>query len=88
MQTAYEEILDFITSAPTLQQIVEFSHSEATRERVKFLMAEEESGFLMPAEREELREFQKAVYFIDQLRIRAQRRLEASAPPSLPETGL
>jgi len=86
MQTAYEEILDFVTSAPTLQQIVEFTHSEGTRERVEFLVAEEESGFLMPNEREELREFQKAVYFIDQLKIRAQRRLEAE-PPSLPQTG-
>ena len=76
MQTAYEEILDFVTSAPTLRQIVEFSHSEATRERVDFLLLEEESGFLMPAEREELREFHKAVYFIDQLKIRAMRRLE------------
>lgn len=80
MQTAYEEILDFITSSPTLRQIVEFTHSEATRERVRFLIAEEESGFLMPSEREELREFQKAVYFIDQLKIRAQRRLEDGDP--------
>lgn len=87
MQTAYEEILDFVTSAPTLRQIIEFTHSEATRERVDFLMAEDESGFLMPNEREELREFQKAVYFIDQLKIRALRRLEAPQPPSLPETG-
>ena len=85
MQTAYEEILDFVTSAPTLRQIVEFTHSEATRERVKFLLSEEESGFLMPSEREELREFQKAVYFIDQLKIRAKRRLEANQPPSPPD---
>ena len=84
MQTAYEEILDFVTSAPTLRQIIEFTHSEATRERVDFLMLEDESGFLMPAEREELREFQKAVYFIDQLKIRAQRRLEALQPPASP----
>jgi hypothetical protein len=84
MQTAYEEILDFVTSAPTLRQIVEFTHSEATRERVDFLMLEEESGFLMPSEREELREFQKAVYFIDQLKIRAQRRLESHQPPPGP----
>jgi hypothetical protein len=88
MQTAYEEILDFVTSAPTLRQIVEFTHSEATRERVNFLMAEDESGFLMPSEREELREFQKAVYFIDQLKIRAMRRLEVPQAPSHPDTGL
>jgi len=84
MQTAYEEILDFVTSAPTLRQIVEFTHSEGTRERVEFLLSQKESGFLMPAEREELREFQKAVYFIDQLKIRAQRRLEDNQPPSMP----
>jgi len=84
MQTAYEEILDFVTSAPTLRQIVEFTHSEGTRERVEFLLSQEESGFLIPAEREELREFQKAVYFIDQLKIRAQRRLEDNQPPSMP----
>ncbi len=76
MQAAYEEILDFITSSPTLRQIVGFTHSAATLERLNYLLTESETGFLTVSESEELREFQKAVDFIEQLKIRARRRLE------------
>lgn len=75
MHAAYEELLDFVTSAPTLRQIVAFTHSAETLERVGTLTAAEADGTLTPVERDELREFQKAVYFIEQLKIRARRRL-------------
>lgn len=78
MQTAYDEILDFVTSAPTLQQIVSFSHSAQTLERVRYLEGASDSNRITPDELHELREFQKAAAFIEQLKIRARRRLESA----------
>jgi len=75
MVNAYDEILDFVTSGPSLQAIVDFRHSEATLERVSYLMMRQITDAITDREREELREFQKADYFIDQLKIRALRRL-------------
>lgn len=81
MQTAYEEILDFVTSAPSLAQIAAFSHSEATQERIAYLFAAQEAETITPEERDELREFEKAAYFIAQLKVRARRRLDAGKQP-------
>lgn len=75
MNMAYDEILDFVTSAPTLEQISAFEHSPATLERVAYLMTAEANGEITSEEKDELREFQKAAYFVEQLKIRAQRRL-------------
>lgn len=78
MINAYDEILDFVTSSPSLQQIVDFEHSPRTVQRVVYLMDNEAAGLLSAEEREELREFKKAAYFIDQLKLRARRRLGLS----------
>lgn len=75
MQHAYDEILDFVTSGPSLEQIVDFTYSVATLERLAYLLDHEALGFLSDDEREELVEFRKCDVFMDQLRIRAQRRL-------------
>jgi hypothetical protein len=76
MTSAYEEILDFITSAPTLEQIVAFRHSEATVQRVAYLNERKQAGKLSRAEKDELREFERSAHFIEQLKVRAQRRIE------------
>ena len=78
MQAAYDEIFDFLTSAPSLTQILHFTHSEATQQRVAALTAADEANTLSHDERHELREFQKASDFIEKLKIRASRRLEKS----------
>lgn len=75
MVNAYDEILDFVTSGPSLQAIVDFRHSQITLERVAYLMQRQIVETITESEREELREFQKADYFIEQLKIRARRRL-------------
>lgn len=76
MQSAYDEILDFVTSAPSLSQIVTFEHSALTVERVLYLEQAEAEGKITDDEKIELREFEKALYFIEQLKIRAERRLQ------------
>ncbi len=79
MNTAYDEILDFVTSAPTLAAIVRFEHSPTTLERVAYLITGDFTGTITPEERDELREFHKAAEFVQQLKVRAQRRLELSS---------
>ncbi len=75
MFRAYDEILDFVISAPTLEQIVAFRHSDETLARVNYLESAEHAERITHEEAEELREFRKAAYFIEQLKIRARRRL-------------
>lgn len=72
---ALEEILDFITSQPSLEEIIHFSHSAPILERVDYLIAAAEGSEMSEAEHEELREFYRAHEFIEQLKIRAKRRL-------------
>lgn len=73
--TAYDEILDFITSAPSLDEIINFQHSPETVERVNYLVQAAEEETLTDDEREELKEFSKANELVDQLKLRAKRRL-------------
>ena len=75
MNNAYDEILDFVTSSPSLDAIVAFTHSARTLERVEYLLAAAEDETMTEAEREELREFHKANEFMEQLKVRAKRRL-------------
>jgi hypothetical protein len=72
---ALEEILDFITSQPSLEAIVNFSHSEPILERVDYLIGLEEGDEMSEEEHEELRQFYRAHEFMEQLKIRAKRRL-------------
>ena len=58
--TAYDEVLDFITSTPSLEQIVNFVHSPKTVERVNYLLQCVDDETITDAEREELREFSRA----------------------------
>lgn len=76
MHTAYEDILSFVTSQPTLDAIVAYEHSDRTQERVAYLEAQEAQESLTSDEREELREFRKAAKKLEALRLRAQRRLD------------
>ncbi|MCA9907415.1 MAG: hypothetical protein KC519_02115 [Anaerolineae bacterium] len=75
MHTAYEEILDFITTGPSLQSIVDFQLSEDTMFRVAYLLKREDAGLASEEETEELREFTRADHFMQQLKVRARRRL-------------
>ena len=77
MYSAYDEILDFVTSAPALEEILAFKHSPTTLERVIYLERAEADGTINEAEKLELREFEKAAYFIEQLKLRAARRIKS-----------
>ena len=74
-KTAYDEILDFITSSPTLEAILDFKHSPTTIERVDYLRERKDEATLTEAEEHELKEFARANELMAQLKIRAKRRL-------------
>jgi hypothetical protein len=72
---AYDEYVQFVTSAPTLEQILTFRPSSATEERVRYLLHLNRTGKLSPDERAELAEFSRAEELIHNLKVRARRRL-------------
>ena len=74
-EQAYDEYLEFLTSAPTLEQIVCFEPSVETKIRIQHLFDTQDAGMLTEEEKKELDEYAKAAYFMDMLKIRARRKL-------------
>lgn len=72
---AYDQILDFLTSAPSLDEIVAFEPSAETKTRVAYLDLAQLQGSLTADEEAELDEFNRAVYFMEMIQARAKRRL-------------
>ncbi|HEX2905673.1 MAG TPA: hypothetical protein VHO69_02350 [Phototrophicaceae bacterium] len=56
---AYDELLDFLTSSPTPEQIVTFTPSQPTCSRLKHLLLRKREGTLTPEEHAELDEFNR-----------------------------
>lgn len=75
MHKAIDEILDFVTSHPSLEQIVGFAYSDDTLERVTYLHDQQKADQLTSDEADELREFERAAHVMEQLKVRARRRL-------------
>jgi hypothetical protein len=75
-ENAYGEYIDFITSQPTIEQILDFRPSLHTQKRVRYLMNGKLQKSLTQEEILELEEYYKATRFLHQLKQRAQRRLE------------
>lgn len=74
-EKAYDEYLEFLTSAPTLEQIVHFDPSEETKTRIQYLFATQDGKRLTEEEKKELDEYTKAAYFMGMLQVRARRKL-------------
>jgi hypothetical protein len=72
---AYRELLDFLTSQPSLEQIVNFSPSEQAVERLRYLIRISRERVLNVDERFELDEYTRMDHFMQMLKRRARRRL-------------
>jgi hypothetical protein len=70
---AYEEIVDFIAAGTTPDAVAHFRPSEATRQRVADLIANEKAGRLSPEETLELDRYMALEYLMRLARARAQR---------------
>lgn len=75
--TAYDEVYDFLLSAPSSEDVLAFRPSEAAQERVRFLLEANRNGTLNEAEQAELGEFSSVEHFVRMLKIHAQRKLSA-----------
>jgi hypothetical protein len=70
--TALDEVLDFLVSTPTPQQIIAFHASEAAQLRLRYLLEANRNGTLTPDERAELDEAERMDTFIILLKTQAR----------------
>ncbi|MBI5666900.1 MAG: hypothetical protein HZC41_02745 [Chloroflexi bacterium] len=72
---AYDELIDFLTSSPSPEQIVTFSPSPITQARVKYLLLRKRAGSMTASERAELDEFNRIEYLMRRLINEARRKI-------------
>ena len=73
--TILDEVLDFLASTPTLEQIIAFRPSEALQARASVLLERNRSGQLSPDEQAEIEEFSRLNHFMSMLKVRARKKL-------------
>ena len=74
--SAYDEVVDFLTSEPTPEQIIAFRPSPAVQERINHLLEANRNGTLTSDEQSELDEFEEIEHLMRRLKIRAQGKLQ------------
>ena len=72
----FAEITDFLSSAPSAEQILAFQPSEALTERLHDLLDKNNSGEISQTEREELEEFSRLNHFMRMLKGKTRLRLQ------------
>lgn len=73
---AWDELLDFLLTAPTPQQIVEYRASGILQERARYLLDRNRSGHLTEEEQNEIEELSRSNHFVIMLKARAHQRLQ------------
>ncbi len=73
-----DEILDFLASTPTPQDIIAYQPSEMLTERSHYLHDRNRQDVLTDAERAEFDELRRINHFMNQLKIRARLKLRAA----------
>ena len=74
-KTATQEVIDFLASTPSPDQILAFKASPATQARVRYLLDANRTGTLTEQERTELDEFEHLDHIVSMLKIRVRERL-------------
>jgi hypothetical protein len=69
-----DEVLDFLASTPTLQEIIDFRPSEALQEYVRYLLDQNRNDHLTSEEQSELEEISRIDHFMTMLKIRARKK--------------
>ncbi len=72
---AYEEIVEWISAGPTVQQVAQFQASAAVRERVANLIHKEQTEGLIPEEKSELDHYEELEHIMRLAKARARQRL-------------
>jgi hypothetical protein len=73
--TLFDEILDFLASTPTPQQIIAFQPPEALQQRLIDLLAKNRDRQLIADEQTELDEFLRMNRFMSRLKLKARQKL-------------
>lgn len=71
----FDEVIDFLASAPTSEQIIAFGPSESLQMRVRYLLDANRAGSLSAEEHAELDEFGRMNHFMSMLKARAREKL-------------
>jgi hypothetical protein len=73
---AYDEVLEFLISGPTPEQVIAFRPSETTQERISHLLDANRNGALTSEEQAELDEFEQIEHLMRRLKIHAHTKLQ------------
>jgi preprotein translocase subunit Sec63 len=76
-ETLFDEILEFLASSPSAEQLVNYQPPVALQQRLSELLDKNRSGGLSKAEQQELEEFLRMNRFMSRLKLKARKRLSA-----------
>jgi len=71
-----DEVIDFLLTAPTPEQIIAFHASESAQERLRYLLEANRNDTLTAAESEELDEASQVNHFVTMLKAKAHLKLK------------
>jgi hypothetical protein len=71
----FSEILDFLVTSPSLQEIIDFKPSQDLEEQLSYLLAQNKRDALSEEERLDLDAFLQLNHFVNMLKIRARKKL-------------
>ncbi|RMF77615.1 MAG: hypothetical protein D6737_17160 [Chloroflexi bacterium] len=74
-ETIYDEIIDFLVSAPTPEQIIAFKPPEKLQARLSALLEQNRQHGLSTEEQAELDEFLRMNRFMSRLKLRARQKI-------------
>ena len=72
---AYDEVIDFIAAGSNPGDVVAFQPSEGAKERVRYLIGQEKSAGLSPAEKSELEHYMQLEHIMRLASARARQHL-------------
>jgi hypothetical protein len=73
--TLFEEVIDFLASTPTPQQIIDFHPSESIQQQARDLLDKQRNTSLTAEEQKVLDELGRLNHFMSMLKIRARQKL-------------
>ena len=71
----FDDVIDFLASAPTPEQISAFEPSESLKQRLAYLLEQNRHDVLSSKERSGLDEFLRMNHFMNMLKLRARAKL-------------
>lgn len=74
-EALFAEVIDFLASTPTPEQIIAFKPSDQLEQRLSYLLEQNRHDALAVEERSELDEFLRMNHFMNMLKIRARQKL-------------